>query len=211
MKIKENSILWNWYCRYYQGEKVPHPSNLCRFWWTSMAGLGCKIVCDWPFLLVYPLIITTVALWVLSMTGLGQVFGNKSNTQLAFGWATMPFVFVILLSIPLLPISRLVTWAEKQKNIVQYIIYALFLGSMFCAFIFLCSQLTWRPFDWLEVVRLLSATGIFIGGFVVAALCYHFIFYPLATTEVFMTFFAYLKARKHKVCPLIEPPDSWES
>jgi len=152
MKIKEDSTLWSWYLRYYkedwydegEDQEIPHPKNLCRFWWISMVGLSYKIFSDFPFLIVYPLLILVNVLWIASIAGVSFVFGSDSRTMVTLALIWMPFAFAFILMLAALPFGRFVAWSDKQEEIVKKICNTILFGSMFCLLIYMMSTMPLR-------------------------------------------------------------------
>jgi xanthine/uracil permease len=214
MKIKETDFLWSCYLRYYKGEiEVPPPSNLCKYFWTAMIGMAAKVYADSNMFLS----MTAFAVMFVAILGMATIADLlvQVNKTAAYFIAT-PVVLggmFAFFSLMLLPVVRFCLWLETKfnsKDLERK--FALTLLSGFGLFVLYGLIFHHRPWDeaWAEFLKDLPVLiGVVVGVPVLAGLGYC-IYHPLKTTEVFKTFWAYLKAKKQKVCPLVEPPESWK-
>jgi hypothetical protein len=215
MKIKETDFLWSCYLRYYEGEgeKTPPPSNLCRYFWTAMMGLGAKVYCDSNMFLsmacfgiIFCLI---VGFSVIVGPFLDEMNESVSVVVVMPIVLSMIFTFFSMMVIPIIKISEWMSEkvSEEQFRKVMLVIMCCFGVGMLYALIF-----HHRPWDeaWAELLKSWPyGVGMFLGLPALFGIGYC-IYHPLITTEVFRTFWAYLMAKKQKVCPLVEPPESWK-
>jgi len=205
MEIKETDFMWQCYKRFYKGGEIIPPGNLCRYFWTSVFGWFLKVFCDYNYFLVTLVWMGLISLFInfLHLTD-----ANSSlNLIISLPSAILIFLFIIFL------VARffilLTSWIEKNINptTVGKISWSILLVVGISLLSFLGHSIFTQPPDWDKLLDFLIAIGVTLGILVSLAVLYACVFYPLSTTQFFKLFVQFLKAKKHKVCPLVTAPE----
>jgi len=207
LKIRDDDLLWKYYQKYYTVDdlKVPHPQNLCNYFWTAVFGAIRSFYIEKP-------------LWVVWLSAIVLIGGVQMLFSCLGTW-NLP-VFIRVFFVPLIfviPISGALTLAStggRLKGWALSIYAGLLLGAVIGMFIgalmlaFNDPNLTWESFllCFAALAGAALVVGVFIGlGFLIYTICK-----PVAGWRFVKTIGVYLMAVKHRMCPLMEPPQSFK-
>lgn len=204
MKIHKDNPLWKCYLRFHKDSyKIPHPNNLCNFWWTAVFGLLAKLLIDWPFF-ISGLIITSFL--ILS--------GALSYLFMDYGAAYIPLVLTILIAI-MFPCARLMCFVEKvdkklgHRKVSSSIIWSFFAVACLTFLVTLILNFDQISITWNGIVMALL-TLAFLAGVLLSLFLVWFVFMSVTKTQFAQTWIGFLKAKKQGICPLVEPPDDFD-
>lgn len=208
MKIKETDFMWKCYKRYWQtteDKKVQPPGNLCYYFWTSVVGMLIKLGADTNYFLA-SLLSAALFLAIICIGALLSQLTSPGFSIILMPLGMFSFVYFWLIFFGR-PFFKLIDWLNKKfgENVENWLAYAVIGGFFIAIVVGLCFN--WDKITWERTLEVFWSIGITMGIGIGAILLYCLVLYPLATTEFFKTFWAYLKAKKDKICPVVEIPD----
>lgn len=201
--VRQDAFLWRFYCKRFtiEGEKVEHPKNFCRYFWTSVNGFGLWLGRE----------VRLRSLWLISLLVTAIFFGMAcAITDINNTVATILVVTVSVLWNFAFVTAMLVT-LYRVKPLVLYL-----LG--FCVIVVVIANSATRGTLWPELTRLfddfLRRMG-FVLIVMVAAIIIALIFSTIPhrrlqkLRRVFQTLGAFVSAKKSSVCPPVNPPEDF--
>lgn len=210
--LTEKNLLWRFYCKNYtlQDQEILPPRNLCRFWWIAVFGFNSWVIKEAKirYLWIVTILTTmiTFALVRLFPEG-GNIFREILITSIVIIWGLFCLLSLIIPSIRTFHIIE-----KKAPRVVSTAV-----GGVMLAL------LVWAFTDAEMRGEILMALGIVFGVMVsIMAFCFALILilpylaervpdrFLDGTVGTFLTSVAYFKAKKRKVCPLVNPPEDFE-
>jgi len=203
MKIHEENFLWKCYVRSFGDRPVQHPGSLCRFFWRAMDGLYAKVTEDANFWLIYPWV---VGLAVGSAALLGTLVHELPDRGSLLLVLYSPVLVVLWRPAIVMPLARCARWIQTRNwwNATLMSNIRVTIAVVVCVVGFILLSDNW----W----SLLCMVLLVLAPFALLLVCrlgYQALVHPLSITEAGKTLLAFFKASKERVCPLVEPPDSW--
>lgn len=211
INLKKGNRLWRFYCKYYtlNGQEVPLPKNLCRFWWIAVSGFIIWIIDEVKILYLWGVMILTtlIVAALISLTPEGGNIFWKTLAVPVLGFWTLSLVFSLVA-----PAMRVLSFIEKKAPWIIYTVGGVLIivvlgmcladgemrGEIFKIFGIACGVM-------LAIVAIL---GILYYGVPYLALLVPDRFLDGAQGS-FRTSVAFLKAKKRRVCPLVNPPEGF--
>lgn len=209
--LSEKNWVWFFYCKHYTivEDDIPSPKNLCSFWWTAVDGFLMWVGKEaklWHLWLV-------AALLTAIVFTIGHLFPNtESNFALALVFPVVSLWLISFMVSLIVPAVRLYNFVEKKA---PWLIY----GPVSILIIFTSISVVsdgemmseiFKIFGYffLGVVSLIVVivVGMFLFSIGAEKLPYRFVD---GAENTFSTTVSFVKARKQKVCPLVNAPKSF--
>lgn len=220
LKINEKDWLWKFYCKRFSLAEAPNPvvapKNLCRYFWTSVLGLSFWLRKE----------AKVRYLWLAAAVSYGISASPVLNNEFV---KSIPLVYNLLVGILLLIfvlsffvafILFVFRFRDNIENLIRDTLVEKALGILLLiavgGFSVYGLIFHWREFfshfvrDFASVLHWLPYILFSVAVAGVGAWVYFKVFRDSAFAKTLKTSFAYVVAVKHKMCPLVEPPDSFQ-
>lgn len=221
INIRSEDILWRFYCKRFviEGEEVEPPKNFCSYFRTAMKG----------FILWFTKEVNLSKLWLLALlafvllSAAVKIFPHPSQSHifvkvLVF---TLWIIYILMVvSVGGVTLIRVFRTVEARAPWVMYLITFCFFGSLIVhetvhGRLWIITQKFFREMiQWLAY-GMIAVVGICITIFLFALIVP---FVPYGTfhchsqrmQRVFTAVVTYVKAKKKRVCPLVNPPKEFK-
>ncbi len=211
IEIKENDTLWFFYNRYYREKyKIPpEPGNICNYFWKAVAGAAISFFWDLNIFLLVSLF-AAAAFGTYEVQRYFGIFQQYEEKITVFNTIGAVFFSVILTVFILLAVGviacRWVHYWNKKNPVISHLTFILFFMTLMAFFVgvSLCGK---EPWSWWYLLYgfLIEIAGITVVGgtiFCMVGL--------MESDNLWRDVGHYYKAVKDRVCPLVDPPQSYK-
>lgn len=216
IQIKDSDILWHFYKKNYEGYGVPHPQNICNYFWNAMFG-GFKVFVEdlhalWTVSLLW--LTTAILFGVQYYFGVFEIDSHNKDTiqQIVINFVVMLFfgisiAFFGILSLAVSLARWFKYWAKNDERVCNVSAAAL---AFFVISVMISLMMVGEGGKWCWSYLLI---GMAVEVLLILALALIFtIWYCCFTnyTNLGKNLLQYFSAVKDRVCPLVDPPQSYK-
>ena len=207
--VHKDDILWRFYCKRFTiaGKEVPPPENLCKYFQTSLKGMFLWLTDEVKLQSLWLIHLLTIAVLGLFST-IHPDAGNIVVRFLAFlSFVLCMFSLAVALSVTLLRLKHLIVTRAP------WVIWPFIVGFI----ILVLTNKSLRAELWTEDTFNFILTVLkFMLASVVATVVFFCILVKIPNRnleklqQLAQTFLAFLKAKKDRVCPPVNPPEDFK-